>query len=125
MTTRDALRCHAFFHALDDAQLDVVARLAEQDVVRDPRRPGADRDFLVGHVGAGEAAGISALSEPHLCTAEARANGVCRLVRIGEAELLALCAADATLACRLLNEAARTALRRLTMARVELAASRI
>ena len=76
----------------------------------------------MGECGPGDIVGISALIEPCIYTTAARAATRCDLVKFDGAGLRALGETDLGLAYRMMNEAAKLAIRRLDEAHAQLAA---
>lgn len=112
-TGEDELRgAEAVYRMIEDGS--AVSLLEEQADVR--------QELVVGHIGPGEIAGLSAMIEPYRLTATARATGPTRLLRLDTGALRRPPEADLPLAHHLLHTVARVTLERLHFARVELLA---
>ena len=153
MISPELLRRYPFFGFLNDLQLKAIAMIAEEEavgqgtvVVRegDPAdslfflmnggldlfysiseefKPGTAKEFFIEEINPGEIFGISALIEPHVLTASARASADSHLIRIREDGLAALFIEDNDLGCKFMHQIAKTAMERLNATRVQLAAA--
>ena len=155
MISPELLRRYPFFGFLNDQQLKAVAMIAEEEavgpgtvVVREGDRadklyflmsggmdlyytiqeefkPETAREFFIEEINPGEIFGISALIEPHVLTASARASSNSHLIQIRADGLEALFVEDQDLGCKLMHQMARVAMERLHATRVQLAAARV
>ena len=154
MISPEVLRRYPYFAFLDEAQLRAVAMLSEEVevesgafvfesdkpaealyllvegnldlyyVVSDRDDPKLTKEFFLSELSPGDAFGISALIEPYLYTASARASAPSKVVRIEANGLRALSELDAKLAAGLMKATAKTAMERLHDTRIQLAATR-
>ena len=86
-------------------------------------RPQSRKEFSVGEINPGEPFGLSALLEPHVLTATARASQSCQVLEIDAVALRGLCEKDHDLALLLMVQTAKALVVRLTAVRVQLAAA--
>lgn len=91
-------------------------------VVVSEYQPDYRKEYFIGVVNPGEMFGISSLIEPHLHSATLRADKPSCMIKIDGAALRALCEKDAELYLGLMKAVAKTAMNRLEMTRVQLAA---
>jgi CRP/FNR family transcriptional regulator, cyclic AMP receptor protein len=154
MVSPELLRRYPFFGALTDKQLSALAMLTEEvkfakgaDIVeegqpsgglllltegsidlysisQDKHEPKLRKEFLVGEVNPGEPLGVSALVEPFVVIATARAAEDSKALRVDASGVRALCAVDAELAAALYQQVAKAALGRLAATQAQLAAAR-
>jgi CRP/FNR family cyclic AMP-dependent transcriptional regulator len=154
MISPELLRRYPFFAFLDDAHQKAIAMITEEVTyanretifrenqpasalyllvegnvdlyftVEEEYRPESRKEFLVGEINPGEPFAISALIEPYVLTATARAASPCRVLKVDAAALRALCEVDCRLGYTLMKHAAKAALERLHFTRVQLAAAR-
>lgn len=73
-------------------------------------------------IGPGELFGISALIEPHILTASARASEPSQVIQIDMEGLLVLCEQNERFAFSLMDQVAKTTMERLNATRLQLAA---
>ena len=155
MISPELLRRYPFFSFLTDAQRKAVAMIAEGtacesgvvifkegdladnlylllegsvDLYFTPRAENGDlphEEILVGEINPGEPFGISALIEPHLLNATARAAKPSQVLRLEGSALRALCEVDCALGYALMRQVAKAALERLHFTRIQLAAVRV
>jgi len=153
MISPELLRRYPFFGFLSDAQLKAIAMLAEEEAadkgtiivqegetatalyflmkgaldlfytVSEEFKPETKKEFFIEEINPGEIFGISALIEPHVLTASARASTDSGLIRIDKEGLLSLFEEDKDLAYTFMRQVARTAMERLHTTRVQLAAA--
>jgi CRP/FNR family cyclic AMP-dependent transcriptional regulator len=149
MISPELLRRYPFFRSLNDAQLRNIAMVAEEMtcergttifveggpveafyVLLDGRvdlyhSPSSDplNQLPAGEVDVGEPFGISALIEPHMLTATARATKPSHILKIDGAALRGLCQADSHVGYALMCQVAKFTLERLHFTRVQLAAA--
>jgi len=86
-------------------------------------RPELRKELLFSVINPGEMFGVSALIEPHILTASARATKPSQVIKIDVTGLLALCEQDEQLAYGLMHQVAKTTLGRLSDTRLQLAAA--
>jgi CRP-like cAMP-binding protein len=151
MVSTDLLRRYQFFALLDETQRKGIAAITEEVAIeqgttifeegqdaralyvlmhgsvdlyltggKDPNKP-----LWVGQINPGEPFGISALIEPHVLTASARATVPSRALRIDGAILRAMCEIDPRLGHILARQVAKAAMERLHYAHVQLAAAQV
>jgi CRP-like cAMP-binding protein len=84
--------------------------------------PELRKELLFSVIGPGELFGISALIEPHILTASARASELSQVIQIDMDGLLALCDQNERFAFSLMDQVAKTTIERLNAARLQLAA---
>jgi len=153
MVTNNSLQWHSFFRGLNSEQLSAVSLAAKEitcekgELLFAEDAPanmlcllvegGVDlfcltegkdarlRELAVGAITSGEAFGLSALIEPHIYRAGARASARSRVLTVDAEKLRALCAADGELACHLISRVAETAMERLYSTQVQLAGEEI
>jgi CRP-like cAMP-binding protein len=153
MITDNSLHWRSFFKGLSSAQLNAISTAAEEatyekgELVFAEEAPantlcillegsvalvcvteGDDaklRELVVGEINPDEAFGLSALVEPHIYRAAARAATRSRVLKINAVKLRALCAADSQLAYQLVLRVAETTMDRLYSTQVMLAAGAI
>ncbi len=153
MISPELLRRYPFFGFLNDLQLKAIAMIAEEQaigqgtvVVREGDRadalyflmnggmdlfytiseefkPETAKEYFIEEINPGEIFGISALIEPHVLTASARASADSHLIRIQGDALLALFIEDCELGYNFMHQIAKTAMERLHAARLQLAAA--
>jgi len=154
MISTEQLRKFPFFGFMDYAQLKAVAMIAEKltfekdEVIMEAGKPANHffflingsvsyymvatsdhdpyyrKDYYLTDINPGEIFGISALIEPYIFTATLRANKVSHVIQIDALSLRALCEVDAKLALGLYRAVAKTAMERLNIARLQLAAEK-
>jgi CRP-like cAMP-binding protein len=152
MISPELLRRYPCFGNLDAEQLKKISMISETGVVkkgatifqegdpantlyvlmegavdlyfhyRDEYNPQNSKDFSVGEINPGEMFAISALIEPHILEATARAAQDCKLIMIEAKKLREMCQQDEGMACACLKKIIQALLERLTYARVQLAA---
>jgi CRP-like cAMP-binding protein len=81
-------------------------------------------EILIGEINPGEPFGISALIEPHILSATARAAKPGKILKVNGPALRALCEVDCALGYALMRQVAKAALERLHFTRIQLAAVR-
>jgi CRP-like cAMP-binding protein len=153
MVSPELLRQYPFFGRLSEAQLREIAMIAEEETLQsgqvifregDPaetlylllegcvdlyftlageKQASVEKGIPVGEINPGEPFGISALIEPHLLTATARATSPSRVLKIDGAALRALLKKDRQMAYQLTHQAAKAAIERLHATRIQLAAA--
>lgn len=94
-------------------------------VVLSEHQPDYRKEYFIGVVNPGEIFGISSLIEPHLHTATLRAEKPSCMIKIDGLALHALCEKDVNLYLGLMKAVAKTAMNRLEMTRVQLAAQMV
>ena len=94
-------------------------------VVLSEYQPDYRKEYFIGVVNPGEIFGISSLIEPHLHTATLRAEKPSYVIKIDGLALLTLCEKDVRLYLGLMKAVAKTAMNRLQMTRVQLAAQMV
>ncbi len=112
----------------DDAPANMLCILLEGGVDLFYVTEGQDgklRELVVGEINPDEAFGLSALTEPHVYRAAARAARRSRVLTIDAVKLRALCAGDLQLAYQLALRVAETAMDRLYSTQIMLAAEAI
>jgi CRP/FNR family transcriptional regulator, cyclic AMP receptor protein len=154
MISPELLRRYPFFGLLTDAQLKAIAMIAQEVNIPNgsqifKEEDSADtlylllqgsvdlyytvdtegmldfsKEFLVGEVNPGEAFGISALMEPYLFTATAKADQDLRLISIDAIALRALLEEDSKMSCVIMYQVAKAYAERLRSTRIQLAAAR-
>jgi CRP/FNR family transcriptional regulator, cyclic AMP receptor protein len=154
MVSPELLRRYPFFAFLDETQLRAVAMLSEEIEVEDGalvfdtdkpadalclltegslelyyavvdhEDPDLRKEFFLSEFSPGDIFGISALIEPYMYTASVRASTASRVVKIDGVGLRALCEVDLKLAAGFVKATAKTAMERLNVTRVQLAAAR-
>jgi CRP-like cAMP-binding protein len=149
MVSPELLRRYSFFSSLDQAQQKAIALIADVlqfdkgatifeegqpaelfyvllegcvDLYYPTGRDPAEH-LLVAEINIGEPFSISALIEPHMLTATAKATAPSRILKIEGKALRALCELDPHLGFALMEQAARSAMERLHFARVQIAAA--
>jgi CRP-like cAMP-binding protein len=153
MISPETLRRYPFFGSLNPSQLQAVADIAEvvefqkSDTIFEECQPanflyilvkgGVDfyykseeefhpktsKEFPVGEVNPGEPFGLSALLEPYLLNATARASQDSQAIQFDAVALRALGEQDKVLAYNILLQAAKAMMERLASVRVQLAAA--
>lgn len=150
MVSPELLRRYPFFCYLDEAQQTAIALIGEEatyapgETIFEEGQPadtlylllegcvdlyytasGDSKDqMLVTEINPGEPFSISALIEPHLLTATAKAPTLSRVLQIQGKGLRALCEVDPKMGYTLMRQAAKAAMDRLHFTRVQLAAAR-
>ncbi len=154
MISPEILRRYPFFSFLTDAQRKALAMIAEEAaceagaVIFEEGDPASDLyllldgsvdlyftphvtsghqspgEILIGEINPGEPFGISALIEPHILNATARAAKPGKILKINGPALRALCEVDCALGYALMRQVAKAALERLHFTRIQLAAVR-
>jgi CRP-like cAMP-binding protein len=94
-------------------------------VVTSEHMPDYHQEYFVGYINPEDIFGISALIEPYTYTTTLRAEKPCRVIEINAQALRALCEVDAQLSVGLMKAVARSAMERLNMTRVQLAAQMV
>lgn len=152
MISPELLRRYPFFGTLEDAQIKAIAMIAQEDsapaeavlfeenqpaealfllleggvdlyyISQEEYHPTGRKEFWVGEVGPGDIYAISALIEPYIYTATARASKPIRFVRIGAPELRALLDLDCKMGYNFMRQLAKLSIERLNTTRVQLAA---
>jgi CRP-like cAMP-binding protein len=151
MISPELLRHYPFFRSLNDAQLRSVAMIADEELIEaettlfyegqpadalyfleDGRvdlyytaesvRPELRKGIPVGEINPGEPFSISALIEPYLLSSTACISRPSRIIKIDAKALRNLFIKDQRLAYLLTYQAAKAAVERLHMTRVQLAA---
>jgi len=153
MISPELLRRYPFFGTLDDAQLKQIAMLAEEETIlkgttifserasadtlcvlmtgsvdlffhsAEEFHPKQSKELFAGEINPGEVFGISALVEPYILAASARAAKDCTVIKIDAVALRSLLKQNAALGCLLMVQIAQTLNSRLNAARVQLAAA--
>ncbi len=118
-----------YHHATDTGESELRGAEAVYRLMEDgeagtllEEQAGPRQELIVGHIGPGEIAGLSAMIEPYRLTATARATGPTHLLRLDTVALRHQTEPDLPLAHHLLQAVARVTLDRLHFARVELLA---
>ncbi len=155
MVSLELLHRFPFFSFMDDKELKAIAMIAQERqlqpgdvlfeaqspadalyfliqgnlpyyiVVTSEHMPDYHREYFVGYINPEEIFGISALLEPYLYTTTLRAEKPCRVIEINAHALRALCEVDVRLSVGLMKAVARSAMERLNMTRVQLAAQMV
>ena len=155
MISTELLRKFPFFGFMDYGQLKAVAMIVEKltyekdEVIVEAGKPAGHffflidgnvsyhavvtsehdpyyrKEYFITDINPGEIFGISALIEPFIYTATLKTNKVSHVIQINAASLRALCEVDAKLAIGLYRNVAKTAMERLQITRLQLAASRV
>ena len=153
MISPELLRRYPFFGFLNDLQLKAIAMIAEEQAVgqgtvvvregdsanalyflmnggmdlfytvSEEFKPETAKEYFIEEINPGEIFGISALIEPHVLTASARASADSHLILIHGDALLALFIEDCELGYNFMRQIAKTAMERLHATRLQLAAA--
>jgi CRP-like cAMP-binding protein len=153
MLSTEKLRYYPFFGLLNSHQLQEISMIADEEafegdeIIFQEGQPAealylllegsvdlyftiagakpsrVHKGIPVGEINPGETFAISALIEPNIFTATARASSPSRVVKIDAAALKALFEKDRRMAYLFTNQAAKAALERLHATRVQLAAA--
>ncbi len=151
MISPELLRHYPFFGSLNSHQLNEVAMIADEEIyesgevifhegetadavyfllegsidlyyaIADTKYATLEKGIPVGEINPGEPFGISGLIEPHLLTSTARSSGTSRAIHIDAVALRALLEKDRKMAYLFINQAAKAAIERLKMTRIQLA----
>lgn len=154
MISPELLRRYPFFGLLTDAQLKAIAMIAQEvtspsgtQIFKEGEKANTlylllqgsvdlfytvdtegyldfNKEFLVGEINPGDAFGISALMEPYIFTATARADQDLRLIAMDAVALRALLEEDSKMSCVIMYQVAKAYAERLQSTRVQLAAAR-
>lgn len=89
---------------------------------RDEYNPQNSKDFSVGEINPGEFFAVSALIEPHILEATAKAAQDSKLILIDAKKLRELCEEDQGMTCNCLKKIIQALVERLHYTRVQLAA---
>ena len=153
MISLETLRRFPFFNGLDEAQLQALAMLADENKAdakelifeegsaankfyflvsgnvdlyiksEEENDPGSRRDYAVGEVNPGEVLGISALLEPFVYRVTARTAQASHWIEFDAVGLRAVSQVDQRLAYQLTLQVAIALMERLQSTRVQLAAA--
>lgn len=85
--------------------------------------PKTRKEFLVGEINPGEIFSLSAMIEPYVLSASARASKASKLVKIDAVELRKLCQEDPQMGYAVMQQIAKALMERLAYTRVQLAAA--
>jgi CRP-like cAMP-binding protein len=154
MISPELLRRYPFFGLLTDAQLKAIAMIAQEENISSGTQifnegnkadtfylllQGSvdlfytvdtegvldfNKEFLVGEINPGEAFGISALVEPYIFSATAKADQNLRFIAIDAVALRALLEKDSKMSCVVMYQVAKVFAERLQSTRIQLAAAR-
>jgi CRP-like cAMP-binding protein len=154
MISPELLRRYPFFGLLTDAQLKALAMIAQEvnipdatEIFKEGGRADTlflllqgsvdlfytvetegfldfTKEFLVGEINPGDAFGISALIEPYIFTATARADQDIRVIQIDAVALRDLLDNDPKMSCVINSQIAKAFSERLRNTRIQLAAAR-
>jgi len=89
--------------------------------LKDEYDPQKSKEFSVGEINPGEIFAVSALIEPHVLEATAKAAQDCKLIKIDSEKLRGLCDQDQGMTCACLKKIIQALLERLNYARIQLA----
>lgn len=153
MISTELLRQYPFFHSLTEAELRMLAMIADQETIPagvtlfhkgDPAEAlyflqdgsvdlyyptlkasgmNGEKGILVGEINIGEPFSISALIEPHVLSSTAYVSRASQIIKINAQELRALFKKNRHLAYQLTHQAAKAAIERLYALRIQLAAA--
>jgi CRP-like cAMP-binding protein len=153
MISPETLRRYPFFGTLSPSQLELVADNAEEVTFpkgatifeecqpandlyllakgsvdffyksEEEFHPKSRKEFSVGEVNPGEPFGLSALLEPYILNATARASQDCQVIKIDALALRNMFDLDQAFAYRMMTQTAKALMERLSSVRVQLAAA--
>lgn len=153
MVSPELLKRFPFFSAFNEAELILIAMIADQDEVEqgavlfeesqpattlfvlleggielfytssDQYHTGSSKEFSVGEINPGEIFSISSLIEPYILNAGARASQNSKIVKINAEALRALFENDCDLGYKTMHQITKALMERLTYTRVQLAAA--
>jgi len=106
-----------YFYLLIDGAIDLFYKSEEQ------YHPKTKKEFSVGEINPGEVVAFSALIEPYVLNATARAAKDSRLVKIDAKAFRALFEKDPSLGYVTMHQMAKAIMERLAATRVQLAAA--
>jgi CRP-like cAMP-binding protein len=86
-------------------------------------RPKTKKEFPVGEVNPGEVFGISAVIDPYIYNASAKANTASKVLKIDSPGLLELMKGNPVMGYAFMHQIAKATLERLSYTRVQLAAA--
>ncbi len=154
MISPELLRRYPFFGLLTEAQLKAIAMIAQEvnipsgsQIFKEGEKADAlylllqgsvdlyytveteglldfSKEFLVGEINPGDAFGVSALMEPYIFTATAKADQNLRVISIDAVAMRALLEDDAKMSCVIMYQLAKAYAERLRSTRIQLAAAR-
>ena len=154
MVSPEMLRRYPFFADMDDAWIKAIAMISEEvstrpdDVlyetgapshslfllmegnvetyllIKDSGNPTVKKEFYMDDINPGEVFGLSSLGESHHHSSSTRVRRAGKVLRINARQLRELCDADPHLGYQIMKQFASTALERLQLTRVLLAAAR-
>lgn len=104
-------------YLIQEGLVDLYYRIVNEDAKQPPK------ELLAGEVSPGEFLGFSALIEPYVLNATARAAQDTQAIKIDAVELRKLCDQDPLLGYRIMTQLARVVVERLIAVRVQLAAA--
>lgn len=153
MISPELLRRYPFFGLLNENQLYAIAMISDEVAVEagetlfeeckpaealyllveggvdlyykseEEYHPKTRKEFLVGEINPGEIFSLSAMIEPYVLSASARASKASNLIRIDAAELRKLCQEDPQMGYVVMQQIAKALMERLVYTRVQLAAA--
>ena len=153
MISPETLRRYPFFGTLSPSQLQAVADLSEEVALKkgstifeeghpadklyillrgsvdfyskseEEFHPKTRKEFSVGEVNPGEPFAVSALLEPYILNATARASQDCQVIKIDALALRNMFDLDQAFAYRMMTQTAKALMERLSSVRVQLAAA--
>lgn len=154
MISPELLRRYPFFGLLTETQLKAIAMIAQEvnipsgsQIFKEGEKADAlylllqgsvdlyytveteglldfSKEFLVGEINPGDAFGVSALVEPYIFTATAKADQNLRVISIDAVAMRALLEDDAKMSCVIMYQLAKAYAERLRSTRIQLAAAR-
>ncbi len=154
MVSPEMLRRYPFFVDMDDAWIKAIAMISDEvstkpgDVlyetgtpsdklfllmegnveiylqIKDSGDPTFQKEFYVDDINPGEAFGLSSLGETHNHSSSTKVSRAGKVLRIDASGLSELCDANPLLGYKMMKQFAKTALERLELTRVLLAAAR-
>lgn len=154
MISPELLRRYPFFGLLTETQLKAIAMIAQEvnipsgsQIFKEGEKADAlylllqgsvdlyytveteglldfSKEFLVGEINPGDAFGVSALMEPYIFTATAKADQNLRVISIDAVAMRALLEDDAKMSCVIIYQLAKAYAERLRSTRIQLAAAR-
>jgi len=154
MVSPEMLRRYPFFADMEDAWIKAIAMISEEVsikpgdmlyetgtpsqklfllmegcveiylVIKDSSDPTFHKEFYVDDINPGEVFGLSSLGETHNHSSSTRVSRAGKVLRTDASRLSELCDADPLLGYKLMKQFAKTALERLELTRVLLAAAR-
>lgn len=153
MVSPELLRRFPFFSAFNEAELVLIAMIADQEeveqgtvlflenqpaarlylllegsvelfvVAADKDQAGPVKEFSVGEINPGEIFAISSMIEPYVLNAGARTSQNSKIVEINAEALRAMFENDCLLGYKTMHQITKALMERLTFTRVQLAAA--